>query len=323
MKSPTTELPLGAVLALLACLGCASSSNDGGGRRDGSVQADGAIDGGAGECGMEGDACDADGDGCTQDVCRGGECVAGDPVACDDGASCTADACVSTGPTSFRCEQTVRAGCLADGECRSEGDRDPSATCRICDPSRSTMGWSNAEGSCDDGDACTVGDSCRAGNCEGAPRVDDFEPNDDMVAPHGLGGISDGDSYPAGTLEGSIYPEDDVDWFVYVDSDDFGSSIFPRAQLQDVPSGSDYDLCLFVRCQDGSTPSVDCTAGAREDAGGLRGCCSRNGGSADENVRVDHDCDATDDTADVLVRITKADGPPVCDTLYTLLYGDD
>ncbi len=318
-----SERTMRAVLAILLC-GCASNGSDDSDRRDGSVMGDGSMDGGTGECAMEGDPCDADGDGCTQDLCRGGECVAGDPVTCDDGASCTNDMCVSTGPMSFSCEQTVSAGrCFADGECRSEGDRDPAASCRVCDPSQSATDWSNAEGACDDGDVCTTGDTCRSGNCEGDPRVDDFEPNDDMVAPFGLGSVSDGDSYPAGTLEASIYPDADVDWYVYVDSDDFPSSIFPRAQLQNIPSGSNYDLCLFVRCQDGSTPSVDCTAGSREDAGGLRGCCSRNGASADENVRIDHDCDATDDTADVLVRVTKAGGPPVCDTLYTLRYGDD
>lgn len=184
--------------------------------------------------------------------------------------------------------------------------------------------WSNAEGACDDGDECTTNDACRAGNCEGDPRLDDFENNDDMVAPHGLGSVSDGDSFPAGTLEGSIFPEGDVDWFVYYDSDDFGigNSIYPRAQLVDIPSGSDYDLCLFVRCES-SFESLDCTAGSEESFGGLSGCCSRNGASADENVRIDHDCSGSDDSADVLVRITKAGGPPVCDTLYTLRYGDD
>lgn len=317
-----SERAIRCALALMLS-GCASSGDDDGARRDGAVVSDAAMDGGTEEC-AEGDPCDADGDGCTQDLCRGGECVAGSPVTCDDGASCTTDVCVSTGPTSFSCEQSVSAGrCFAGGECRSEGDRDPTASCRVCDPSQSATDWSNAEGACDDGDACTTNDACRAGNCEGDPRVDDFEPNDDMAAPSGLGGVSDGDSYPAASLEASIYPDDDVDWFVYSDSDDFPSSIFPRAQLVSIPSGSNYDLCLFVRCQDDSTPSVDCTAGSREDAGGLRGCCSRNGASSDENVRIDHDCDAVDDSADILVRVTKASGPPVCDTLYTLRYGDD
>jgi len=307
------------VMSLL--LACASSGGDDGSRRDGAVVTDGGVD--SGECASEGDPCDADGDGCTQDLCRGGECVAGDPVSCDDGLSCTDDGCVSTGPTSFRCEQTPSAGrCVTDGVCRSEGDVDPERSCRICDPSQSRTGWTPLEGACDDGDACTTGDTCRAGVCMGEPRIDDFEPNDDMDGPHGLGGVSDTDSYPAGSLEASIYPEADVDWFVYSDSDDFGGSIFPRAQLVDIPSGSNYDLCLFVDCES-SFEGLDCTAGVEENLGGLTGCCSRNGASTDENVRIDHNCSGTDDSADIFVQITKVSGPPVCDTLYTLRYGDD
>jgi len=305
-------------------VGCASSGGGDGDRRDGSIAGDGGpIDGGGDGCANEGDPCDADGDGCTQDICRDGECVAGDPVSCDDGLSCTADECVSTDALGFRCEQSPGAGsCVADGVCRSEGDVDPEQSCRVCDPTQSATGWSTLEGACDDDDACTVNDSCRSGTCEGDPRIDEFEPNDDMAAPHGLAGISDGDSYPAATLEGSIYPEGDVDWFTYNDSDDSLSSIFPRAQLVDIPSGSDYDLCLFVDCET-SFDSLTCDAGVQETLGGLTGCCSRNGASSDENVKIDHNCSTVDDSADIIVQITKVAGPPVCDTLYTLRYGDD
>ena len=319
-------------LALLALAGCADGGSEDGGRGDGGVSdggdgavTDGAMDGNTppSTCAMEGDPCDADGDGCTEDICRGGLCVGGAPRDCDDGIDCTEDVCVSGGPTRFECEHPIANGaCVAEGTCRSAGDRDPANDCRICDPSRSQTLWSSAEGSCDDGDACTDSDRCSSAGCVGDPRVDSYESNDTRAAASGLGNVSDGDSFPFATIQGTLFPDGDMDWFVYNDSDDFLGSIFPRAQLQNVPGGSDYDLCLYIACES-SFDSLTCTAGTQATAGGLSGCCSRNGAGVDENVRIDHNCTGTDDSADVYVQVTRVSGPAVCDTPYTLRYGDD
>ena len=53
----------------------------------------------------------------------------------------------------------------------------------------------------------------------------------------------------------------------------------------------------------------------------MKGCCSTGGGSAQDNVRLDHDCDATDDSGTLFVRVFNA-GTYTCDA-YQLDYGDD
>ncbi|MBM4355378.1 MAG: hypothetical protein FJ109_16590, partial [Deltaproteobacteria bacterium] len=74
----------------------------------------------------------ADGDVCTLgDVCGGGACVPGKPMACDDGNECTLDGC------------------------------DPVLACT----------HSPLDGACDDGNQCTSGDACVAGKCQGLKGV--------------------------------------------------------------------------------------------------------------------------------------------------------
>ena len=106
--------------------------------KDGACQAN-SCDGKTGKCAMkaiaEGEACDADGDKCTQgDACVAGNCVAGKAADCDDKNPCTADSCDKA------------KGCL-------------NAT---------------HTGSCDDGNACTAADVCNKGVClPGKPPVCD------------------------------------------------------------------------------------------------------------------------------------------------------
>ena len=77
----------------------------------------------------------ADGDGCTVgELCQGGGCVGATTVDCDDGKSCTSDACVAGAGEQFTCEHLP------------------------------------LDGPCNDGDPCTVGDACAGGGCTGAPR---------------------------------------------------------------------------------------------------------------------------------------------------------
>jgi hypothetical protein len=89
----------------------------------------------------DGSACDADGSVCTQlDRCQGGACVAGEPLACNDGSPCTLDEC------------------------------DAVLGCRYAP--------GNAGATCSDDDACTIDDRCAAGECQpGAPKAcDDDQP---------------------------------------------------------------------------------------------------------------------------------------------------
>ncbi|MFT5357498.1 MAG: hypothetical protein ACI9KE_004735 [Polyangiales bacterium] len=62
------------------------------------------------------------------------------------------------------------AGCLIDGDCHDEGDRNPENGCEVCDPASSTA-WSANEGAtCDDGLFCTTDDVCTGTTCGGSAR---------------------------------------------------------------------------------------------------------------------------------------------------------
>jgi hypothetical protein len=49
----------------------------------------------------------------------------------------------------------------------------PGSACKICEPDRAADGWSDREGTCDDGSFCTVDDACHEGSCTGTSRVCD------------------------------------------------------------------------------------------------------------------------------------------------------
>lgn len=99
--------------------------------------------------------CD-DGQFCSvSDNCQAGFCVGGGPRNCGAGQACIGNAC--------QCQ-----GCTIAGVCVASGARNPGNTCQVCDPTRSTLGYSAAStGACDDGQFCTVNDSCQAGTCVG------------------------------------------------------------------------------------------------------------------------------------------------------------
>lgn len=315
---------------LVVALGCASggSSDDAGPRTDGFV-ADGGADTSVADTGppdeacigaTEGTPCDADGDGCTMDLCRRERCVLGGAADCDDGLGCTTDSCVSTGPMTFMCSSEVAAGSCAIGAvCVSNGMANPADECQVCDAS-SPEAWSVNTGSCDDGDACTMGDSCATGTCTGNPMLDAYEGNNTRAAAHDLGGVSDRDTFGEESFnDAAIYPDGDEDWYRYFDDDDIGGSIFPQVYLQNIPSGSNYDLCVTVSCDDG-LDSLDCEMGTKV---GSDTCCSRSGSNADERVRIDHSCDTfTDDSATIFIQVVKVGGPASCTTPYEIIWGD-
>jgi len=86
--------------------------------------------------------CVADTDPCTDDVCKGGNCVAIPSVAvCKIGGTC------------------IAAGGTASGN-----------PCMICSPQLDSKNWTVLDGSpCDDGDKCTTFDTCSQGTCKGTP----------------------------------------------------------------------------------------------------------------------------------------------------------
>lgn len=316
-----------ALVLVMACADGGSPSSDGG-RLDGFV-GDGGTDVAVDDAGppdeqcmeaSEGTPCDADGDGCTMDLCRRGRCVLGGAAACDDGLGCTTDTCTSTGPMTFTCSSMVSAGsCAIEGACVSDGMINPANECQLCNAS-SPSSWSTNTGSCDDGDACTVGDTCATGSCTGTPMLDPYEGNDTRASAHDLGGVSDRDTFGEETFnDAALYPTGDADWFQYFDDDDIGGSIFPQVYLENIPVGSNYDLCVTVSCEDG-LDSLSCEEGTKV---GADTCCSRNSGNADERVRIDHSCDTfTDDSATIFFEVIYVDGPVSCTTPYEIIWGD-
>jgi len=108
-----------------------------------------------------------DQDACTSgDACRSGQCR-GTAYGCDDGLSCTRDACLGDGT----CRHDIVAGtCLIDGTCRADGEA--LDECRYCNAASFPDQWTVRVGSpCNDGNACTQDDRCQAltGLCAGTP----------------------------------------------------------------------------------------------------------------------------------------------------------
>lgn len=300
-----------------------SGTQDGGGP---DVAEDAGADSGPCE---EGDPCNADDNGCTMDICRRGRCVLGTNSACDDGASCTVEECRSTGPMTFECDRRIGENfCAIDSMCFRDTDPNPSNLCQVCEPEQSQMSWVTLTAECDDQNECTMGDTCESGECIGIDILDAFEENESIDAPARLEAVSDDDTFPSGAdTMGTIYPEGDVDWYVYRDNDERLGRIFPRVDLENIPSGSNYELCAFVSCTENETEGAECLIGEEAMMGDLPGCCSNADANLDESVRIDHSCRGgvivSDDTTDVFVRVRQVEGPPECSGGYTLLYGDD
>ena len=130
-------------------------------------------------------------------ICDGVNCDTGKNVPCDDGDSCTFDACGPDGCSHTaepngtacaedgipctddkcddgQCQHPVRAGnCLIDGLCKAKDEFDVQAPCLRCAPISlaAQATWTMVtNGPCDDGDWCTAADDCDLnGVCDGLP----------------------------------------------------------------------------------------------------------------------------------------------------------
>lgn len=91
-------------------------------------------------------------------TCMSGSCSGGgNSLSCDDGLTCTIDACTTSG-----CSHEVQPGkCLIDGVCYSDGALQPGNGCMACRSSTTTAGWTPVV----DGTVCGTSLSCTAGRC--------------------------------------------------------------------------------------------------------------------------------------------------------------
>lgn len=108
---------------------------------------------------------------CTvSDSCNAGGICAGSARTCDDGLACTSETC---NETLDLCVPAIANGCLILGACVASGAEDPTDSCHVCDPTSSSITWTNKPTGtvCEDGLFCTSGDTCNAlGLCTGPLR---------------------------------------------------------------------------------------------------------------------------------------------------------
>ena len=144
---------------------------------------------------------------CTRsDQCQAGTCVGFDPVPCDDGFACTADACLSdTGECVF---SAVDARC-PDGECFDGACRttDPGADGDGCVPLPARTG----EPCSDEGVACTD-DVCTNGMCVHVPVHARCSADDECAqatcTPDDDGADAAGCLFSPGQTDGAVCTED-------------------------------------------------------------------------------------------------------------------
>ncbi len=117
------------------------------------------------------------------DTCQNGVCVAGPPLACDDGNQCTVDVC----DPKLGCVYKAFVGGCDDGNpctlvdvCQGtvcapglpkDCNDDNQCTTDTCDPAKLCVNSPKA-GNCDDSNACTTGEACQAGVCKGGTPLD-------------------------------------------------------------------------------------------------------------------------------------------------------
>ena len=128
-----------------------------------------------------------DGDKCTEgDVCKGKVCIKGKAKVCDDGKTCTTDACDKVTGNCTTKAVTNGQLCNADNNVCTVKDACNSGKCvegaakvcndgnactdALCHPKLGCQFSPNAA-PCDDGNKCTKGESCTGGTCKNAVPV--------------------------------------------------------------------------------------------------------------------------------------------------------
>ncbi|HSA21447.1 MAG TPA: hypothetical protein P5076_08365 [Myxococcota bacterium] len=256
----------------------------------------------------------------TSSTCQNGSCAGAGLISCDDGLTCTDDDCDSLSG----CFSTVLPGtCLLGGACFTDGQTNPANPCEACDATAPQV-WSPNDGApCSDGDPCTSGDLCAGGTCAGEPIIDGFEPNETLASARDLGSVTSATPFPADLFTATLYGQGDLDWYRFRVTEALWSAVRPRAELRNIPAGSNYALCLYAACVNPEgVPSYSCTAGSPSSSGGYSGCCSDASGSANEAVELEPHCGGADDTVQVYLRASHTNGGWTCSP-YQLRWGDN
>jgi len=270
-----------------------------------------------------------DGDPCTySDQCVGGACV-GTSYSCNDGLPCTIDICNGS-PGS--CDHEIANGwCQIGGSCYQDNGTNPSNSCQQCNDLYPSQ-WSPKTGSCNDGQSCTSGDTCNGGVCVGTPIGDGYEDNDNASFASTLQAKNDNSSWnQASSTNATLFGPGDVDWYKFKMNDNTNTDGEPdvRVDLSSIPSGSDYELCVYLDCDDpGNGEEAKNCNGSSWTFNNHPGCCSDNTGSQSESITFQTNCKnggilPDDDTGDIYIRVRAFAAEDYTCSSYTLTWGDE
>lgn len=142
----------------------------------------GTCDPATGACVVEplpnGSLCD-DGDACTiQDACQAGQCEGSQSIGANGICECAQFSDCAALEDGNLCNGTLYCD-LATHECKLNpatvvqcaNTADTACRQNVCEPTTGQCSFQNINGSCDDGDACTIQDACQDGVCAGELSV--------------------------------------------------------------------------------------------------------------------------------------------------------
>lgn len=241
---------------------------------------------------------------------------------------------------------------MCDGECVDEQDNDPSIGCALgcgdpcpavndglatcgangrcsaeCDPGFMEVGGRcecqplSCEdagamcGSVDDGcggtmdcGGCEEGIECVANTCGCA--TDPAEPNESQAQATQLPDFSDRPRTTVMFEEYGLHSGADVDWYKAEVDDAFGDGN-PNVEvtLGALPEGAVYQLGAWYVCNSGGTGS-SCAIGNHDDTIGVG--CSASVDSESGSVRIDANCNGTNDSGVLLVRVSAPTWVSAC-----------
>lgn len=211
-------------------------------------------------------------------------------LAVDDPGNCKATTCMA-GQPGFVADDLDLPG--DDIECTLD-------TCEAGTPKftpRPTNSFCGAMGA----QFCHDDTSCRDCKQVSAACEDESgsELNETQLTAHSLGTISDADasgSFVCAVLDGA----EDVDWYTFNGNDVLLNYVDPT---REVLSDFNHRICVYITCDNGQ-PSIGCGGDETKDVApmGQPGCCGVG------HVSPSLDCQGTDDSATIWVKVENVDG---------------
>jgi len=226
-------------------------------------------------------------------------CEFGHDDQCDDGDSCTVDACLSTGVCEHKAKDDV---CKIDGACVDAGTLASSSQCQVCDPARAKDDWSPVQ--CDDENPCTRDLCDPAQGCTAVP--DNSLPCDDGQDCSADDHCEDGQcvASPCGCTDAATDCDDGLD--CTVDTCDAatgvcghevaaGTCLFDGVCFAQGDPCDDANPCTQDdTCQDGVCLGTPKDCGPPDDACHVKSCDTTTGECVQTEVDANTPCDDGD-----------------------------